>query len=84
MVDRERQDERADLVSRLFAQLTGRFEDAATIASECQAARPPQELIKGAEQLREIGQDAATIAEAIVELIGISPEISSPSGQLSI
>lgn len=47
MVDRERQDERADLVSRLFAQLTSGFEDAATIAAECQRARPAEELIEG-------------------------------------
>ena len=69
MVDQERQDERADLVSRLFAQLTSRFEDAATIAAECQGDRPAEELKRGAEGLREIGQDAATVAEVIDELI---------------
>lgn len=71
MVDQERQDERADLVSRLFAQLTSRFEDAAAIAAECQGARPGEELTEGAERLRDIAQDAATVAEAIVELIGL-------------
>ena len=69
MVDQERQDQRADLVSRVFAQLTGRFEDAATIAAECQGALPVEELVKGAEQLRDIGQDAATVAEAIAAII---------------
>jgi acyl-CoA reductase-like NAD-dependent aldehyde dehydrogenase len=74
MVDQERQDERADLVSRLFAQLTSRFEDAATIAAECQGAPPSDELSQGAERLREMGQDAATIAEVIVDLIALSRE----------
>ena len=69
MVDQERQDERADLVSRLFAQLTSRFEDAATIAAECQGDRPAEKLKRGAKRLRETGQDAATVAEVIVELI---------------
>ena len=69
MVDQERQDERDDLVFRLFTLLTSRFKDAATLAAECQGAPPAEELIKGAEQLRYIGQDAATLAEAIVGLI---------------
>ena len=72
MIDREREDERAELVSRLFALLTSRLEDGATIAADCQGARPAQELDQGAERLRDIAQDAATIAEAIVELVGIS------------
>lgn len=77
MVDQERQDERAGLVSRLFAQLTSRFEDAAELAADCQGARTAQELKKGAERLREIGQDAATVAEAIDELI----ELTRPTAQ---
>lgn len=72
MVDREREERRADLVSRLFAQLTSRFEDGATIAAECQGARAAELLLEGAERLREIGQDASTVAEAIVELVGMS------------
>jgi hypothetical protein len=60
-------------VSRLFAQLTARFEDVATIAAECQGSRLVEELVEGAERLRDIAQDAATLAEAIVELIGMSP-----------
>lgn len=71
MVDQEQQRLRADLISRLFAQLTSRLEDGATIAAECQGARPAGELVKGAERLREIGQDTSTVAEAIVELVGI-------------
>ena len=57
MVDQERQDERADLVSRWFAQLISRFEDAAAIAANCQGARLADELIEGAERLRDIAQD---------------------------
>ena len=38
MIDEEHGEGRADLVSRLFAQLTNRFEDGATIAAECQGA----------------------------------------------
>lgn len=60
-------------MSRLFAQLTARFEDAAAIAAECQGERPAAELVEGAERLRDIAQDAGTIAKAIVELIGIFP-----------
>ena len=47
MVDREREEQRADLVSRLFVLLTSRFEDAATIAAECQGMKPAEELTKG-------------------------------------
>lgn len=77
MVDQERQDQRADLVSRLFAQLTARFEDAATIAAECQGAQLVEELVEGAERLSDIAQDAATVAEAIVEILGPQPAEAS-------
>ena len=72
MVDREQEEGRAELVSRLFTLLTSRLEDGATIAADCQGARPAQELTQGAERLRDIAQDASTVAEAIVELVGMS------------
>ena len=65
-------DERVVEYPWLFAQLTSRFEDGATIAADCQGARPAQELTQGAERLRDIAQDASTVAEAIVELVGMS------------
>ena len=83
MADQELQDGRADLVSRLFAQLTSRFEDAAAIAAECQGSRPGEELTEGAERLRDIAHDAATVAEAIVELLGISPGRTSGTRYLA-
>ena len=73
MVDQERHDERTDLVSRLFAQLTARFEDAATVAAECQGSRPVAELVEGAERLSDIARDAATVADAIVAILGPPP-----------
>lgn len=81
MVDQEQQKTRADLISRLFAQLTSRFENAATIAADCQGNRPIETLIEGAGRLREIAQDAMTTAEAAIEILeGLpsEPMIRSP------
>ena len=39
-MDEEQQRERADLLSRLFAMITMKLEDAAGIAAECQGRRP--------------------------------------------
>lgn len=72
MVEREREEERAELVSRLFALLTSRLENGATIAADCQGARPAEELANGAERLRDIAQEGLMVAEAIVELVGMS------------
>lgn len=69
MVDEEQQQVRADLVSRLFALLTSKFEDGAALAAQCQGARPAEELASGAERLRDIAQEGSMVAEAIVELV---------------
>ena len=70
MVGQEQQKLRADLISRLFAQLTGKFEDAAMIAADCQGVRSNETLTEGAERLREIAQEAMTITEATLEILG--------------
>jgi len=42
--DSEAEFERTTLISRLFALLTAKFEDAAGIAADCQGRRPGDEL----------------------------------------
>ena len=63
-------DERADLISRLFALLTARLEDAATIAAEGQGRGSREEQHQGAQQLASQIDEAATVNQAILALIG--------------
>jgi hypothetical protein len=65
--------ERRDLVGRLFADLTAKFEDAATLAAEGQGPRLP------VEHLRSI---AAAIAEHMAEARELSNQVTELLGQL--
>ena len=47
-MDQEEQEERAELISRMFALLTAKLEDAATLAAESQSRRASAELIEKA------------------------------------
>ena len=60
-MDQEQQRERAGLVSRLFALITMKLEDAAGIAADCQGQLPLEELRESAEKLDALISEAATV-----------------------
>lgn len=63
------QEDRLDLVRRIFALLTGRLEDAAALAGEGQAASISSSRASGlAEKIRDECAGAAVIAEAAAAL----------------
>lgn len=68
MDDGEDSDGRADLISRLFALLTARLEDAATIAAECQGRGYGEDHPQRAQQLASLIDEAATVNQAILAL----------------
>lgn len=58
------EDERRDLISRLFALLTAKLEDAAALAAEGQGTSASAErLISLANQVRAGAEEAALLAE---------------------
>ena len=65
----EDQESRAELISRMFALLTGHLEDAATVAAECQARLSPEQLRAGANKLEDVFSQAATVAAAVSALL---------------
>lgn len=65
-MDDTRHDERRDCIRRLFAMLTARLEDAATLAAEGQAQMVPDNTtVNLAAQVHQIATQAAAIAEAV-------------------
>lgn len=56
---------RRDLIARLFVLLTARAEDAAGVAADGQVAGDPEIVHRLANRLQDIGQEIATIAEAL-------------------
>ena len=68
-MDEEQQQERADLISRVFALITGKLEDAATLAVECQGRRRKEELRNDAMKLQDLCTEAKTITEAVTALL---------------
>jgi hypothetical protein len=72
MEDREAQDKRAGLVSRLFALLTAKLEDPAAIAAECQARRPNEQLIEDGDKAEELISEATTLMAGIAALLRAS------------
>ena len=58
-------DNERDLIARLFAMLTARFEDGAEIAAGGQNGRDAQQL---AQSLRGDADEIATIADCIIAL----------------
>jgi hypothetical protein len=67
--EQEEQERRADLISGLFAVLTAKLEDAATIAADCQAARPSCELVDGAGKLAELCREALILTSAVSAIL---------------
>ena len=72
MDDREAQEERAELISRTFALITAKCEDAATLAAECQGRHSNQILRENGERLRELISEASTIVDCVMELLSRS------------
>ena len=60
-MDEEQQRQRADLISRLFALITMKLEDAAGIAVDCQGRRAIDELNARAQKLDVLICDVATV-----------------------
>lgn len=68
-MDEEQPRERADTISRLFALITMKLEDAARIAAECQARRPEDQLLDAAEKLSALISEAATDLTGTADLL---------------
>lgn len=65
-MDEQQRQERAELIARMFALLTAKLEDGAGIAADAQARDlPPEQVHDAANHLIELGQEVATIAQAI-------------------
>lgn len=69
MEDPDDHEDRAELISRMFALLTAKLEDAATIAAECQGRLPPQQLRERAGTLEDLVGETATLSAAVAALI---------------
>ena len=66
----EAEDEhRAKQLSQVFALLTAKLEDAATLAADGQGWHPENELLVCASQIADLASEAATIAGAIAALL---------------
>ena len=71
MDDCEAQEERAELISRTFALITAKCEDAATLAAESQGRQPSEVLRENAEKLRDLTSEISTVIDRITELLAI-------------
>ena len=69
MTDEAEEEHRADQLSAVFALLTGKLEDAATLAADGQGSHPNDELLVRASQIAELANEAATIAGAVAALL---------------
>lgn len=78
MTDPEHDQHRADLITRMFALLTAKAEDAAGVAADCQGCRSQLELLEGAQQLLSFAEESLTISAAIVALLARPGEESRP------
>ncbi len=68
------EDDRRDLVARMFALLTGKFEDGAAIAADGQGKDIADAIRSGlGERLRAIGAEIAILAEAATLLCDREP-----------
>lgn len=69
MDDAEDQEQQAELVSRVFALLTAKLEDASAIAANCQARLTAAQLRSGAAELEDLVAEAGTLAAAASALL---------------
>ena len=68
-MDEEQQRGAADLLSRLFALITMKLEDAAGIAADCQGRRPIEELREGVEKLDVLIAEVGTVLAGTAALL---------------
>lgn len=68
-MDQEEQERRAELISRMFALITAKLEDAATIAVDCQGRVPTEELRDSTGELKDLATECATVVEAADALL---------------
>jgi hypothetical protein len=69
MAGREERDNRADIVSAMFALLTARLEDAAGMAGNSQARLADKNLRANIATIEGIIAEAGTVAKAIAALL---------------
>lgn len=69
MNDEVQDEDRAEHLSAVFALLTGKLEDAATLAADGQGRHPDDELLVRASQIAVLANEAATIAGAVAALM---------------
>lgn len=69
MRDEVQNEDRADHLSAVFALLTGKLEDAATLAADGQGRHPDYELLSYSSQIADLATEAATIAGAVAALL---------------
>ena len=60
---------RAEQLSAVFALLTGKLEDSATLAADGQGRHPDVDLFRYASQIAELATEAATIAGVVADLL---------------
>ena len=71
----EAEDEhRAEQLSAVFALLTAKLEDAATLAADGQGRHPDDELLSYASQITDLATEAATIAGAVTALLKLAKQ----------
>ena len=68
-MDEEQQRGAADLLSRLFALITMKLEDAAGIAADCQGRRPTEELREGVKKLDVLIAEVGTVLAGTAALL---------------
>jgi hypothetical protein len=67
------EDDRQELVRRLFALITARLEDGAALAADGQGRDVPSDAQADlANQLHGLGEEIATLADAIVAVVPAS------------
>ena len=69
MSDEAEDEYRAEQLSAVFALLTGKLEDAATLAADGQGRHPDNELLSYSSQIADLATEAATIAGAVAALL---------------
>lgn len=68
----EAEDEhRAKQLYAVFALLTGKLENAASLAADGQGRRPEDELLRLVSQVTELANETATIASALSALLNL-------------
>ncbi len=69
MTHEAQQDHRGGQISRAFALLTAKLEDASTLAVEGQGPQGDDQLLDFARQIAELAGEAATISGALAALL---------------